>query len=109
MFLWVGSLASLLRYASVGLSIFSMLAVGSVYVLRWKHPDLPRPFRTPGYPFTPLVFLIPTAVLTLAAFSRQAEAAIYAVVSIIIGVPFYYLWIYYRREPATVSTEQDRP
>ena len=40
-------------YASVGLSIFSMLAMSSIFILRRKRPDLPRPFRTPGYPVTP--------------------------------------------------------
>src|SRR5690606_26510638 len=28
----------------------------SVVVLRVRQPDVPRPFRTPGYPFTPLLF-----------------------------------------------------
>ena len=41
---------SIIVYAGVGLSIFSMLAMSSIYVLRWRRPDLPRPFRTPGYP-----------------------------------------------------------
>ena len=33
--LWTGSLESLIIYAGVGLSIFSFLAVSSIYVLRW--------------------------------------------------------------------------
>ncbi len=53
--LWTGSFESIIVYAGVGLSIFSMLAMSSIYVLRWRRPDLPRPFRTPGYPVTPAV------------------------------------------------------
>jgi APA family basic amino acid/polyamine antiporter len=34
-----------------------MFAVGAVFVLRSRQPDAPRPFRTPGYPWVPLVFL----------------------------------------------------
>ena len=31
-------------YAGVGLALFSMLTVSSIYVLRWTRPDLPRRF-----------------------------------------------------------------
>ena len=48
--LWTGSFENLIIYAGVGLSLFSMLAVSSIYVLRWKRPLMHRPFRTPGYP-----------------------------------------------------------
>ena len=58
--LWTGSFENLIIYAGVGLSIFSMLAVSSIYVLRLKRPDMHRPFRTPGYPVTPAVFLLVT-------------------------------------------------
>ena len=62
--LWTGTSESIIVYAGVGLSIFSMLAMSSIYILRWKRPDLPRPFRTPGYPVTPAVYLAMTALLT---------------------------------------------
>ena len=55
--LWTGSFDLLLTYSSVGLALFSMLTVSSVYALRWRRPDLPRPFSTPGYPVTPAIFL----------------------------------------------------
>ncbi len=69
--LWTGSFESLIVYAGVGLSIFSMLAISSIYMLRWKRPDLPRPFRTPGYPVTPAIYLFLTALLTLATFYER--------------------------------------
>ncbi|MBY0398389.1 MAG: hypothetical protein K2X91_18235, partial [Thermoleophilia bacterium] len=90
-FLWIGSLASLVEYAGIGLSIFGMLAIASVYVLRRKRPDLPRPFKTPGYPVTPAVFLVVTGVLTAATFSQRPLVSAYAVLSILAGVPVYYL------------------
>jgi APA family basic amino acid/polyamine antiporter len=39
------------------LTLSSTLAVLGVFVLRWRQPDLPRPYRTWGYPITPLIFL----------------------------------------------------
>lgn len=45
-------------YAIFGGSIFYFLAVLSVFVLRRREPDAPRPYRTWGYPWVPLVFTI---------------------------------------------------
>jgi APA family basic amino acid/polyamine antiporter len=90
--LWIGSVESIILYAGVGLSIFSMLAMSSIYILRWNRPDLPRPFRTPGYPFTPAVYLILTTMTTMAAFYQRPAVSAYALLSILAGVPFYYVW-----------------
>ena len=94
--LWSGSFESIVIYASVGLALFSMLSVSSVYMLRYKRPDLHRPFRTPGYPVTPAVFLIVTAALTVAAFVSRPEVSTYSLLSIAAGVPVYYLWTRFR-------------
>ena len=39
-----------------------LFTVGAVFVLRKKMPDAPRPYRTPGYPWVPLLFIVGTAV-----------------------------------------------
>jgi APA family basic amino acid/polyamine antiporter len=90
--LWTGTQESIIVYAGVGLSIFSMLAMSSIYVLRWRRPEMPRPFRTPGYPVTPAVYLFLTGLLTLATFHDRPAVSIYALVSIIAGVPVYFIW-----------------
>jgi APA family basic amino acid/polyamine antiporter len=90
--LWTGSFENIVVYASVGLSIFSMLAMSSIYILRWRRPDLERPFRTPGYPVTPAVYLIVTGLLTAAAFYARPWVSLGALLSILAGVPIYDLW-----------------
>jgi APA family basic amino acid/polyamine antiporter len=90
--LWTGTQESIIVYAGVGLSIFSMLAMSSIYVLRWRQPELHRPFRTPGYPLTPAVYLILTALLVVATFLDRPRVSCYALLSILAGIPFYYLW-----------------
>jgi APA family basic amino acid/polyamine antiporter len=90
--LWTGSFENLIIYAGVGLSIFSMLTVSSIYVLRWKHPEMNRPFRTPGYPVTPAIYLFVTGLLTVATAREHAWVSAYAIMSILAGVPFYYVW-----------------
>ena len=48
----------LYTYVIFGANVFYLLAIASVFVLRAKLPDLPRPYRTWGYPFTPLLYVV---------------------------------------------------
>ena len=95
--LWTGSFESIVIYAGVGLALFSMLAVSSIYILRRTRPDLSRPFRTPGYPIVPAIFLTVTALLTIAAFVERPWVSLYSLLSILAGVPVYYLGLRPRR------------
>src|SRR5262249_28988408 len=52
------SFEGLLKYIGVSLSLFAAITVLGAGVLRWREPGLPRPYRTWGYPLTPLVFLV---------------------------------------------------
>ena len=54
-------------------------------------PDLDRPFRTPGYPVVPAIFLIGTALLTIAVFLERPLTSLYSLLTILAGVPVYYL------------------
>ena len=89
--LWTASFERILLYSGVGLAIFSMLTVGAVYVLRRRRPDLPRPFRTPGYPIVPAVYLVGTGLLTAAVFYGRPVVSSISLLSIAVGVPVYYL------------------
>ncbi len=89
--LWTASFETILMYAGIGLAIFSMLSVAAVIVLRVRRPELPRPFRVPGYPLVPAVYLAGTGLLTAAvAWERPAVAAV-SVATIAAGVPVWWL------------------
>jgi APA family basic amino acid/polyamine antiporter len=90
--LWTASFERILLYSGVGLAIFSMLTVAAVYVLRRRRPDLPRPFRTPGYPLVPAVYLAGTGLLTAAVFYERPVVSTISLLSIATGVPVYYVW-----------------
>src|SRR5687767_4499788 len=46
---------SVLNYVLFTITLCSFLTVLGVFVLRFREPDLPRPLRAWGYPFTPLI------------------------------------------------------
>ena len=49
---------TVVNYVQFSLTLCSTLVVIGVFVMRWRQPDLPRPYRTWGYPVTPLVFVM---------------------------------------------------
>ena len=55
--IYTSTFDQVMLYASILLIANSTLAVAGVYVLRVNEPNLPRPYRTWGYPVTPAVFL----------------------------------------------------
>jgi amino acid transporter len=66
------------------------LATGiAVFVLRWRDPDTPRPFRVPLYPWTPLVFCASSVYMLQASVSYAREIALLGVLPLCVGVPLY--------------------
>ncbi len=62
-----------------------------IFVLRWRQPDLPRPYRTFAYPLTPLVYLALTGwTLTFILVNRPLEG-LYGLAVISAGLAFYFL------------------
>ncbi|MDQ2078217.1 APC family permease [Marinimicrobium sp. ABcell2] len=56
---WTGDgISTMVAYTAPVFWLFMLLTVGSVFILRHRHPDRARPFRVPLYPFTPLVFAV---------------------------------------------------
>jgi basic amino acid/polyamine antiporter, APA family len=49
---------AVLTYVGFTLALFASLTVLGVFVMRRRHPDLKRPFKTWGYPVTPVIFLL---------------------------------------------------
>ncbi|MHC4544113.1 MAG: APC family permease [Planctomycetota bacterium] len=95
--LFVKEFKNLYQYASVGLSIFAMLFIAAVYVLRWRRPDMERPFRLPGYPVVPAIFMAVTLFMTVFAFMEWRKPSMYSLGSILVGIPVYYIWTFIRR------------
>ena len=83
-FILTASFEAILVFAGFTLGLNTLLAVAGVFVLRWREPTLARPYRTWGYPVTPLVFLGLTAwtlVFLLVDRPREALAGLGLVVA----------------------------
>jgi APA family basic amino acid/polyamine antiporter len=63
-----------------------------VIVLRIREPDLQRPYKVWGYPFTPVAFLLISAVYLINLIVSKPVAVMTGVSIVLIGVPFFYYW-----------------
>ena len=73
-----------------------IFAVGAVFVLRRKMADAPRPFRTPAYPWVPLLFVVGTIIGLSAIVWGQIQVGnfspIYGLLIAAAGFPVHQLW-----------------
>lgn len=76
----------------LGIWPFYALSVGAVFLLRRRYPDLPRPYRTSGYPWVPILFLLASLAMLGNALVRQTGATLYGFGIILSGIPVYYAW-----------------
>ena len=76
LFILTSGFESILVFAGFTLALNSFVTVFGVFVLRWRQPELPRPYRTFAYPITPLIYLGLTGwTLGYVLYSRPAEGA----------------------------------
>jgi APA family basic amino acid/polyamine antiporter len=87
-----GTYEQLFTYVIFVTLIFWMVGTASVFVLRKRRPDLPRPYKTWGYPFVPLVFIVAMLVILLnTLFARPVESLAGLGITAL-GVPVYLYW-----------------
>ena len=87
--LFAGSFRQLFSLAIFAEWLFYMTATSTVFILRRKEPDAPRPYRTWGYPLVPALFVVAAAVLLYYTFTENIRNSAWGVVVILAGVPIY--------------------
>jgi amino acid transporter len=94
--LWLGSFGRLTTYFVLVEWTALVFAIAAVFVLRRTMPDAPRPYRTPGYPFVPLVFVLVVGMFLLGiAWSNAARGDWAPILGLLVsaaGFPAFVLW-----------------
>ena len=91
-FTFSGTFDTLTDAAMIGAWLFYGLAASTVFVFRRTAPDAPRPYRCPGYPVLPAVFLVLAAAVIVNSFIATPHTALIAAGLLVLGLPFYAYW-----------------
>jgi basic amino acid/polyamine antiporter, APA family len=87
-----GTFGTLFTYVSVIITLFSALTVGSVIVLRWKRPELKRPYKLWGYPIVPILFILAHLWIVWGSVVEKPRDSLIGVFIVALGIPAYLIW-----------------
>ena len=96
-----GRVDQIQQYAGFTLTLFASLAVSCVIVLRVRRPEVARPFRTWGYPLSPILFLGVSAWMMYWAFQGRPLESTLSFVTVLVGGLIFALFV--RRGSASGS------
>jgi APA family basic amino acid/polyamine antiporter len=103
-----GSRDKLATYVGFAIILFAAIAVAAVFVLRWREPDAPRPFKALGYPIAPAIFVIASLLIVVNALWTDLVVPVMrdqpwgptaaGMLVIAAGLPVYF--VFARRSPS---------
>jgi basic amino acid/polyamine antiporter, APA family len=96
-----GTYEQLLTYVVFIGWIFYALAAASIFIYRKRFPAMARPYRVPGYPFTPALFIVAALSLVINTMATQPLRAAIGLGIVLLGAPAFLLW---RRSGVNLST-----
>ncbi len=97
-----GRYDQLYTYVIYGMVLSYTLTVIGMFLLRWKRPEIPRPYRCTGYPWLPAIYVLVGAAWTLNTIITRPGEAFWGTAIVLVGVPGYLYWKRTKR-PSSVS------
>ncbi len=102
-FILTASFESILVFTGFTLGLNTFFSVLGLFVLRWKRPDLPRPYKTACYPLPPLIFLTFTGWTLTHILLKRPQEGLMGLVIVACGGILYVLTVRFgggRRSPS---------
>jgi len=87
----LGSFVNAILYTAAAVYSFYLATSLAVVVLRFREPNVERPYRVTGYPLPTIVFCIVCAFLIQSAAAYKPGVAMGAMVIFVVGLPLYWL------------------
>ena len=87
-----GRYDQLYTYVIYGMVLSYTLTVIGLFILRWKRPDAPRPYRCTGYPWLPAIYILIGGAWTLNTIITRPIEALAGTLIVLAGVPGFLYW-----------------
>jgi APA family basic amino acid/polyamine antiporter len=88
----IGTFEQMFTFAMFIAIIFWIAAAASVITLRKKFPDLPRPYKTWGYPVVPIIFILTSFCILLSTLIQKPVESLAGLAFTALGIPVYFYW-----------------
>jgi APA family basic amino acid/polyamine antiporter len=92
-----GTYGNLLDYVIFAVLIFFTLTILSIFILRIKRPDIPRPYKAFGYPIIPSFYVLITVTIMVILLIYKPDYTFPGLGIVILGIPVFYLWRKYNK------------
>lgn len=92
LYVWVSTFEALAAQFVLGMWLFYALCVVGLIRLRITKPDLPRPYRMPGFPWLPGLFLVASLGLLVNALIALPFISFTNIAVVMMGYPVYKIW-----------------
>lgn len=93
-----GTYSQLLDYVIFAVLLFFALTILSIFILRKKRPDIPRPYKAFGYPVVPALYILTTVVIMIILLIFKPGYTFPGLGIVILGIPVFYIWNSYRKK-----------
>ena len=96
-----GSYGQLLDYITFAVLVFYILTIVGLFVLRFKQPNTPRPYKALGYPVLPALYIVLASGICVVLLRYKPQYTWPGLVLVLLGIPVYVFWSS-RRKSETV-------
>lgn len=93
-----GTYGNLLDYVIFAVLIFFTLTILSIFILRVKKPDIPRPYKAFGYPVIPSLYILTTITIMVILLIYKPDYTFPGLGIVLFGIPVFYLWRKFNRK-----------
>jgi APA family basic amino acid/polyamine antiporter len=87
-----GSYSQLLDYIIFAVLVFYILTIVGLFVLRFKRPDAPRPYKALGYPVLPALYIAMAGCICVVLLRYKPQYTWPGLVLVLLGIPVYLFW-----------------
>jgi APA family basic amino acid/polyamine antiporter len=87
-----GSYGQLLDYITFAVLVFYILTIVGLFVLRFKQPNTPRPYRALGYPVLPALYILMAAGICVVLLRYKPQYTWPGLFLVLLGIPVYVFW-----------------
>lgn len=101
-----GTYNDLLDYVVIAALMFYTITILAIFILRIKKPDIERPYKAFGYPLIPVIYIITTITIMVILLVYKPDYTLRGLGLVLIGIPVFFLWRKYNKNPGPGSSDE---